>query len=188
MAMAKAPPAATPLTGKLTLSLPDGSLVRIQPGPYGKGLSVTPLGRPGSPRAGGGGGKGRPPRPSTLELRTRLAADSSAGKLRAAREYVEWVAARDPKASRAGLQQTVYRELRAYGPRKRAGRGRKGAAAARGRAPNPATVALREKLDKDKAAGQLHDAAHYTRWLVEKADLGLKQARPIVYRELRLRA
>jgi hypothetical protein len=167
------------LTGKMDLSLPDGSIVRIQPGPYGKGLSVTPLSR----AAPGASGKGRPPRPSTLELRERLAADKAAGKLRAARDYVEWVSARDPKAPRAGLQQTVYRELRALGgargKRRRAGNG------TRGRAPHPATLALRERLAKDKEAGPLKEPAHYIRWLVERSDLGLKKARPIVYRELR---
>ncbi|HUR63910.1 MAG TPA: hypothetical protein VM241_05470 [Candidatus Thermoplasmatota archaeon] len=166
------------LTGKMDLALPDGSVVRVQPGPYGKGISVTPLSR----SAPGISGKGRPPRPSTLELRQRLAADKAAGKLRAARDYVEWVAARDPKAPRAGLQQTVYRELRAAGGAK--GKRRKGGAT-RGRTPHPATLALRERLAKDKEAGPLKEPGFYIRWLVEKSDVGLKQARPIVYRELR---
>jgi hypothetical protein len=174
--MAK-PAAPTALTGKMDLSLPDGSLVRVQPGPYGKGISVTPLSR-----AGPASGKGRPPRPSTLELRQKLAADKAAGKLRPARDYVAWVAQRDPKAPRAGLQQTVYRELRAVGAK---GRRRRADGAPRGRAPHPATVALRERLHKDKEAGPLKEPAFYVRWLVEKADVGLKQARPIVYRELR---
>ncbi|HUR62527.1 MAG TPA: hypothetical protein VM286_09220 [Candidatus Thermoplasmatota archaeon] len=184
--------ASTPLQGKMTFELPDGSLVRIQPGPYGKGVSVTPLGRPSGPSQG----KGRPPRPSTLELRERLAADQAAGRLRPATEYVDWVAARDPKASRTGLQQTVYRELRAIGGGK-VGNGRRKARAAaagggagagkgpRGRAPNPATVLLRERLAKDREAGGVKEAAAYIRWLVEKSDLGLKKVRPIVYRELR---
>jgi hypothetical protein len=176
----------------MVLSLPDGSRVRIQPGPYGRGISVTPL-------AGGAAatvskqGKGRPPRPSTLELRARLQQDAASGHLRRAREYVDWVAQRDPKASRQGLQQTVYRELRGVGGT-RGKRGRRGRGARapvkggpRGRAPHPATVALRERLDKDKVAGALHDAAYYLRWVVEKSDIGLKKARPIVYRELRAR-
>src|SRR5688500_1958965 len=91
-----------PLTGQLDVEHPDSSIVRIQPGPYGKGISVTPVSR----AAPGAYGKGRPPRPSTLELREKLAADKAAGKLRPARDYVEWVSARDPKAPRAGLQQT----------------------------------------------------------------------------------
>jgi len=197
--MAKEKPAPMVLDGKMDLALPDGSLVRIQPGPYGKGISVTPLDNPGG-RGSSRRGKGRPPRASTLELRERLAADHAAGKLRAARDYVDWVAERDPQASRAGLQQTVYRELRAMGgtragrrgssPGRRTGKraGATGAGAGsgrRGRAPNPATVALRERLAKDKEAGTLREAAHYLRWMVERSDLGLKKARPIVYRELR---
>lgn len=175
----------TPLVGKMDLSLPDGSLVRIQPGPYGKGISVTPLGRPSARAAG----KGRPPRPSTIELRERLAADHAAGRLRAASDYVDWVAARDPKASRTGLQQTVYRELRAFGAKPTgAGTARrrgKGPGGPRGRQPNPATLLLREKLGKDKEAGGLREPNVYIRWLVEKTDMGLKKVRPIVYRELR---
>jgi hypothetical protein len=173
----------TPLTGKMELALPDGSIVRVQPGPYGKGISVTPLSR----SVPGASGKGRPPRPSTLELREKLAQDKAAGKLRAARDYVEWVSARDPKAPRAGLQQTVYRELRAVGGAAK-GRRRRGNGSSRGRAPHPATLALREKLAKDKDAGPLKEPAFYIRWLVEKSDLGLKKARPIVYRELRTQA
>ncbi|MEA3204217.1 MAG: hypothetical protein QOI63_1897 [Thermoplasmata archaeon] len=175
--MAK-PSAPTALTGKMDLALPDGSVLRLQPGPYGKGISVTPLAR----ATPGASGKGRPPRPSTLELRQKVAADKAAGKLRPAGDYVAWVAQRDPQAPRAGLQQTVYRELRAVAGSK--GRRRK-AGTPRGRAPHPATVALRERLSKDKEAGPLKEPAHYIRWLVEKSDLGLKRARPIVYRELR---
>jgi hypothetical protein len=187
--MAKAT-SATPLAGKMTFTLPDGSLVRIQPGPYGKGISVTPLGHP----AARSQGKGRPPRASTLELRERLAADHAGGRLRAASEYVDWVASRDPKASRAGLQQTVYRELRAFGAKGGGRRKAKGAAGpgagsgtggTRGRAPNPATLLLREKLAKDREAGGVKEPTVYIRWLVEKSDLGLKKVRPIVYRELR---
>ncbi|HEX2066125.1 MAG TPA: hypothetical protein VHI93_04860 [Candidatus Thermoplasmatota archaeon] len=167
------------LTGKMDLALPDGSLVRIQPGPYGKGISLTPLPRSRAE----GSGKGRPPRPSTLDLRQRLAADKAAGKLRPASDYVQWVMARDPGAPRLGVQQTVYRELRAVG-----GTARRKGAGTRGRAPHPATVALRERLAKDKEGGGLKEPAYYVRWLVEKADVGLKQARPLVYRELRAHA
>jgi hypothetical protein len=171
----------TALTGKLDLALPDGSVMRVQPGPYGKGISVTPLTR----AAAGHSGKGRPPHPSTLALRERMARDKAAGRLRSASEYVAWVSSQDPKAPRAGLQQTVYRELRVAGGAK--GRRRKAGGGARGRAPNPATLALRERLAKDRETG-LKERAFYVRWLVEKADLGLKKARPIVYRELRAQA
>jgi hypothetical protein len=59
--------------------------------------------------------------------------------------------------------------------------------AKRGRQPAPETVLLREKLAHDKAAGQLRDAKHYLTWLMDQpgTKLGIKPARPIVYRELR---
>ena len=65
---------------------------------------------------------------------------------------------------------------------RRKGRGRKG-----GRQPSPAAVLLREKVQKDHAAGELRDVGHYVRWAVDQpgVKLGLKGIRPIVYRELR---
>ncbi len=68
------------------------------------------------------------------------------------------------------------------GHKAKSGEGRKG-----GRQTSPATALLREKLAKDKAAGDVRDASHYLRWVVDQpgVKLGLKQARPIVYRELR---
>jgi len=180
------------LDGVLELTLPDGSAVRVRPGPYGKGISVIPVGggapRTRTPRAPGTGSRGRPPRPSTVELRTMLAKDAGAGHLKDAVHYLDWLAGKEPKVKRTTLQQTVYRELRAVGGGRPAGRRRKassGEGGRRGRAPHPATVQLREKLAKDKAGGGLQDAAHYIRWLVDKANIGIKQARPIVYRELR---
>ena len=65
---------------------------------------------------------------------------------------------------------------------KKTARGRKG-----GRQASPATTFLRAKLAADKADGGLRDAPHYVRWVVDQpgVKMGLKQARPIVYRELR---
>ncbi len=64
--------------------------------------------------------------------------------------------------------------------------GRKGARRG-GRQASPATAALRVKLAEDAAKGALRDAPFYVRWVVDQhgAKLGLKGARPIVYRELR---
>jgi len=100
------------LTGVLELELKDGLLVRLQPGPGGKGVSIIPL---SSSRRRRPVGKGGP----------------------------------------------------------------------RGRKPSPATTMLREKLAKDKDAKTLREAAFYIRWVVDKANVGLKQAQPVVYRELR---
>jgi hypothetical protein len=178
------------LKESLEIALPDGSTAMLRPGPYGKGVSVAvrpaaAAGRTARGRAPGEGGqRGRPPRPSTLELRAMLQADAAAGHLKSSSEYIDWLVKQEPKAKRPTLQQTVYRELRAVGGGR--GRGRRGKGdGMRGRKPNAATVQLRERLQKDKEAGNLRDAAHYVKWLVEKASIGIKQARPIVYRELR---
>ncbi|MFO1532782.1 MAG: hypothetical protein ABR562_03650 [Thermoplasmatota archaeon] len=177
------------LTGPMDLALPDGSTVSIRPGPHGKGISIVPQG--GAPRRAAGGtgrGRGRPPRPSTLELRVMLAKDAAAEGLQQSSHYIDWLVAKEPKVARTTLQQTVYREMRAVGAPKAGRKGRKAARAgtgARGRAPHPATLLLREKLAKDGAAGALQAPAAYIRWVVDKADIGIRQARPIVYRELR---
>jgi len=179
------------LTGPVDVGLPDGSTVTIRPGPYGKGLSVIPRASRGArsvPRRAGTGSRGRPPRPSTLELRTMLQKDAAGAGLKPAIHYIEWLVAKEPKVTRTTLQQTAYREIRAMGgaPRHN-GRHKKGSAkaSAAGRRPNPATAILRERLEKDSAGNGLQDAAAYIRYLVDKANIGIKQARPIVYRELR---
>ncbi|MEA3189753.1 MAG: hypothetical protein QOD77_335 [Thermoplasmata archaeon] len=179
------------LQGVLELVLKDGTSVLVQAGPYGKGVSIVPV-RPRvagrARREGAGTGKaGRPPRPSTLELREVLAKDAASHKLHPASHYLEWLVGKEPKSKRTTLAQTVYRELRAVGgaPRARRRKGGADAGGKRGRAPHPATVALREKLVKDRDSGQVKEASHYVKWVVDKAGIGLKQARPIVYRELR---
>ena len=57
----------------------------------------------------------------------------------------------------------------------------------RGRKASLETELLRAKIASDKAAGEVKDARHYLAWLMEQpgVTLGLKPARPIVYRELR---
>ncbi len=55
-----------------------------------------------------------------------------------------------------------------------------------GRTPPDSTVALRARLKTDSAAGSLHDATVYVRWLVEQnPELGLLTAKRVVWRELR---
>ena len=104
------------LTGNLELALPDGTVVRIRPGPYGKGISVVPL-LPRAPRAGGarpGGAKrGRKPRPSTVKLREKLARDVKADNVKAPRDYVKWLLQQDDDVGLATARQVVYRERRA---------------------------------------------------------------------------
>ncbi len=99
--------------GPLELELQDGSIVRIQPGPYGKGVSIVPLSIE-KPRAGPGSGKrGRKPRASTVKLRKKLQRDFLSGSVRPAPEYVRWVTQEDPGISLAVARQVVYRERRA---------------------------------------------------------------------------
>jgi hypothetical protein len=135
---------------------------------------------------------GRPPSPATIKLREAMQADAPRPRTRA--EYLKLLLdAGGPKSSNAaGI--IVNREAkrifggslgRGTGTRKARGRrgGRKG-----GRQASPGTVALREKLQADRAKGELRDPPHYVRWLVDQpgVKMGLKQARPVVYRELRL--
>lgn len=182
------------LKGPLDVALPDGSTVTIRPGPYGKGISLVPRGAAtgrANPRTGSGNGRGRPPRPSTLELRALLQKDAAGAGLKPAAHYIEWLVAKEPKVGRTTLQQTAYREIRAAGgaPRHNGRRKKAGKQEARGagagRKPNEATTLLRERLHKDREAGGFQEPAAYIRYLVDKANIGIKQARPIVYRELR---
>lgn len=100
------------LDGALELELPDGAVVRVQPGPYRKGISVVPI-HHGSNASRGNGKRGRKPRPGTVKLRQKLAKDAKANKVRAAKEYVKWLLAEDPEISLSVARQVVYRERRA---------------------------------------------------------------------------
>ncbi len=104
------------------LQLRDGSLVRIAPGPYGKGIAVVPIvprsnGR--SPRQASSGprepGKrGRKPRPSTVKLREKLEKDHKTGKLSDPPVYVKWLINEDEEVGLPMARTVVYRELKTY--------------------------------------------------------------------------
>ncbi len=107
------------LTDNLELVLPDGSAVRVRPGPYGKGISVIPvlprLPRTPSTRRGpssGGGKRGRKPRASTVKLREKLAKDHGTGGVKEPKSYVKWLIQQDTDISLATARQVVYRERR----------------------------------------------------------------------------
>ena len=117
------PAAPTPLTAPLLLQLRDGSLVRIAPGPYGKGIAVVPMGARGS--AGRGkrdgaagprepGKRGRKPRPSTVKLREKLEREHKAGKLSQPPVYVKWLIDQDEEVGLPMARTVVYRELKKY--------------------------------------------------------------------------
>jgi hypothetical protein len=139
-------------------------------------------------------GAGRPPSAATLALREAMAKDAQGGHRRTRAHYLALLqGVGGPKSpNAAGI--IVNREAkRAFGHplgRGKAKGASKGAAKGRrrgGRQANPATAALRAKLAEDAAKGDLRDAPHYVRWVVDQPGnkLGLKGARPLVYRELR---
>lgn len=109
-----------PLKGNLLLQLRDGSVVRIAPGQYGKGVAVVPVrqrtARTPFPRPRGptGAPRGRRPRPSTVALRNRLAQDHQAGKFREPSQYVKWLVDKDEGVSLPMARTVVYRELKKY--------------------------------------------------------------------------
>ncbi len=117
------PSAPTPLTGPLLLQLRDGSLVRVAPGPYGKGIAVVPLPGPGAAARGKRpaqdgprepGKRGRKPRASTVKLRERLEKDHKGGKLSEPPVYVKWLINEDEEVGLPMARTVVYRELKKY--------------------------------------------------------------------------
>lgn len=117
-----------------------------------------------------------------------MQADHARGSQRSRAEYLHVLRENGGPSSANAAGIIVLREAkRIFG--KPLGRGKKNAKGKRGggRQPSPATAMLREKLTHDKTSGDLRDAAHYLRWLMDQKGhgLGLKGARPIVYRELR---
>jgi hypothetical protein len=115
------PAAPIPLTTPMVLQLRDGSLVRIAPGPYGKGIAIVPLGGRGNgvrkPARDGPrepGKRGRKPRASTVALRERLEKDSKAGKLSEPPAYVKWLIDKDEEVGLPMARTVVYRELKKY--------------------------------------------------------------------------
>lgn len=109
-----------PLTTPIVLQLRDGSLVRVAPGPYGKGIAVVPLGqrnggrRPASDVPREPGKRGRKPRASTVKLREKLEKDHKGGKLSEPPAYVKWLINEDEEVGLPMARTVVYRELKKY--------------------------------------------------------------------------
>src|SRR5688572_7872120 len=110
-----------PLTGPILLQLKDGSVVRIAPGPYGKGVAIVPIPQKAAranltPRRRGptGAPRGRKPRPSTVALRERLEKDHKGGKLLEPPQYVKWLIEKDEDIGLPMARTVVYRELKKY--------------------------------------------------------------------------
>jgi len=143
--------------------------------------------QPGTPQARQGGG--RRPSPATVVLREAMVKDAQAGQSRSRADYLAILREADGPESDNAAGIIVNREAkRAFGhplPRtKKVGGRKKGGGRVGGRQASPATSGLRERLQQDQEAGEVRNAAHYMRWLADKHSLGLKRARPLVYREL----
>lgn len=111
----------TVLSKPVVFQLRDGSLVRIAPGPYGKGVAVVPLNARGQtvrkptadlPREPGK--RGRKPRASTVQLREKLDKDHKAGKLLDPPVYVKWLVDKDDEVGLPMARTVVYRELKKF--------------------------------------------------------------------------
>jgi hypothetical protein len=116
-----------------------------------------------------------------------MQADAAAGRPRSYADYRDLLR-KAGNRSETSAQFIVAREAKRIFGRTlgRGGKGRRNAGkGGGGRKPSPLSVMLREKIQTDKGGEGLRDASHYVRWLVDKAGIGLKKARPVVYRELR---
>ncbi len=166
------------VTGPVMLEFSDGTRVRIDPAKVPKVAETR--GRPG-----------RPLSPATLKVRSAMEKDHAAHAMRPREAYLAILRKAGHTGGDASANVILNREAKkAFGRtlgRSRGLKRRPHGGAKRGRAPAPETVMLREKLQADKAAGKLGDAKHYLSWLMDQPDakLGIKPARPIVYRELR---
>ncbi|HJQ93410.1 MAG TPA: hypothetical protein VJ874_03885 [Candidatus Thermoplasmatota archaeon] len=163
--------------GPVVLEFPDGTRVRIDPA---ERKAERPKGKPG-----------RPVSPATLKLRAAMQRDHADGSMRGRDHYLGILRKGGHKGGGASAYVILNREAklafgrslgRQKGLKRKANGGGK-----RGRRAAPETILLREKLAADKAAGNLRDAKHYLTWLMDQpgSKLGIKPARPIVYRELR---
>jgi hypothetical protein len=165
------------IKGTVVLEFPDGTRIRIDPAKAAK--LTKPAGRPG-----------RPLSPATLKVRAAMQKDHGAGTMQDREHYLGVLRKAGHQGGEASAYVILNREAkqafgRTLGRAKRLKRKPRGGK--RGRAPAPETVLLREKLQADKAAGKLRDAKHYLGWLMDQpgVKMGLKPAKPIVYRELR---
>lgn len=104
------------------LQLRDGSLVRIAPGPYGKGIAVVPLParangrgrRPAGDTPREPGKRGRKPRASTVALREKLEKDHKGGRISDPPVYVKWLIEKDDEVGLPMARTVVYRELKKF--------------------------------------------------------------------------
>ncbi len=118
--------------------------------------------------------------------------DHRAGRMHDRAYYLRILREAGHKSSETSAYLIVSREAKRVfgknlGRQKGLKRTRKAGSKSPGRRPSHETELLRGKIAADKAGGGLKDARQYLSWLMDQpgVTLGLKQARPIVYRELR---
>ncbi|MGB1585979.1 MAG: hypothetical protein ACPHID_02905 [Thermoplasmatota archaeon] len=140
-------------TEDITLVMPDGGRYLIQRGRQNKGISLLPVEDQETY------GKGRPPNPSTVRLRERIARDAEAGQLEEPKVYWEWLVQHDPRITVSSAKQITYRELRPF---------RSDKPSRRGARLLPSTAALRALMEKHHGKGGLKTAGHYTKWLSDR--------------------
>lgn len=182
MAKPRAAPQILKLTGPITLDWGNGFRLTLSPAGIDAGAKPIAAAR----------GPGRKPSPATQAVVAAMQADAGAGRQRSRKEYLEILRQAGHLGSDNSGGLIVNREAkRVFGKSLGREKGLKRKASKggmrRGRGPAPETVLLREKLQADKASGELRDAKHYLGWLMDQpgVKIGLKPARPIVYRELR---
>lgn len=170
------------LTGPIVLDFGNG--LRLQIGPADAVPTRTT-------QAATGARRGRKPSPATAALAQAMQADASSGKTRSRQDYLQILREGGHQGSEASAGLIVSREAkRAFGAP--LGRGKKARKAKNGRgggrAASLATTLLRTRLADDHAKGEVREAGHYVRWVLDQpgVKLGLKGARPMVYRELRV--
>ena len=134
---------------------------------------------------------GRKPSPATTALREAMLKDQQAGGPRPRSDYLAILREAGGPSSDNAAGIIVNREAKRIfghplGRTRKPSPKPKGSTRKAGRQASPATALLRAKLSKDAEAAEVRDAPHYVRWLVDQPDagLGLKRARPLVYREL----
>lgn len=167
------------IRGAVKLQFEDGSTLIFSPAKPAQARSRTLDAK-----------QGRPPSPATLALRAELEKNKVTGTVRSRAEYLQLLRDAGYKGSPSGAYLIVRREVRNILGKaipKATKRPKSGPARRGGRRAGTETELLRKRLAQDSEGSGIRDASHYVRWLVDQNGVskGLKQLRPIVYREMR---
>jgi len=143
-----------------------------------------------APAALAKGRPGRKPSPATQTLIAALQQDAAHGEPRTRQAYLAILTEAGHEGSPNSAYMILNREAkRIFGKPLGRSRAAKSRRKAGGRGPQRRHEAelLRERMAKDKADGGLREPSHYLRWLMDQKGIsvGMKGARPIIYRVLR---